>query len=85
MRGSDNDHMDSTEPKTPAEPFVTTTRDGDTNTLISREAFEREAIIQRIVDRLRTCDLATLEGVATILDQGGEPRKRKPCSSAKRV
>ncbi len=38
--------------------------------VISYEAFEREAVIQRIVDHLRKCDLETLEGVACILEQG---------------
>lgn len=33
------------------------------------DAYEREALIQRIADRLRLCDLATLEGVAELFEQ----------------
>lgn len=34
------------------------------------EVFEREAVMQRIVQRLRQCSLETLEAVAGILEQG---------------
>jgi hypothetical protein len=43
---------------------------GASDTAIAHEAFEREAVLQRIVDHLRACDLNTLESMAHILDQG---------------
>lgn len=39
------------------------------STIINHDTFAREALVQRIVKRLRCCDTATLESLALILDQ----------------
>ncbi len=39
--------------------------------VVSHEAFKREAVIQRIVGRLRTFDLDTLEDLACMFEPDG--------------
>lgn len=42
--------------------------DCGSNQTVDREAFRREALIQRIVAQLRVCDPATLEAIACVLE-----------------